>query len=180
MATFQEHIRLFPNSCNTNTNFVTRMLERSGLGNDTSLPPSYMQIPPEHGLSKTREEAEIVIFGVIDDLLMKTCINPDAIDILIVNCSLFNPTPSLADMIVTKYKLRSDIHIVQLSGMGCSAGLISVGLARNLLETMPSRAHALVVSTEILSRLYYMGRKREMMLSSVLFRSGGAAVLLST
>ncbi|KAM3244326.1 hypothetical protein ACQJBY_055954 [Aegilops geniculata] len=180
MSTYLEHIRLFPNSNKNTVHFMKRMLERSGLGNETYYPPSAWYIPPDHCLSKTRDEAEMVIFTIIDELLVKTCLNPDAIDILIVNCSLFNPTPSLADMIMRKFNLRGDIQIAQLSGMGCSAGIIGVDLARNILQTMPYGAHALVVSTEILTGRYYMGRKHEMLVTNALFRTSGAAMLLST
>ena len=56
------------------------------------------------------------------------------IDILIVNCSLFNPTPSLSAMIVNHFKMKSSIVSYNLSGMGCSAGVISLSLARELLQ----------------------------------------------
>lgn len=56
------------------------------------------------------------------------------IDILIVNCSLFNPTPSLTAMIVNHFKMRSDVNSYNLGGMGCSAGVIAVGLAKELLQ----------------------------------------------
>ncbi|XBH64913.1 hypothetical protein VPH35_118593 [Triticum aestivum] len=137
---------------------------RLGLGNETYYPPSAWYIPPGYCLSKTRDEAEMVIFTIIDELLVKTRLNPDVIDILIVNCSLFNPTPSLADMIMRKFKLRGDIRIAQLFGMGCSTGIISVDLARNILQTMPYGAHAL----------------HEMLVTNALFRTSGAVVLLST
>ncbi|XBI07238.1 hypothetical protein VPH35_135168 [Triticum aestivum] len=158
--------------------FLTRISERSGLGDDTylpGLPPSYPTI-----LFEARAEAELSILTTIDELLLKTSIDLDAIAILIVNCSLFNPTPSLADMIMRRYKHRDHIYNVQLSGMGCSAGLIAVGLAKDLLQNAPSNAHALVVSTEILTGAYYTGGKREMQLTDMLFRMGGSAVLLST
>uniref|UniRef100_A0ACD6AJ94 Uncharacterized protein n=1 Tax=Avena sativa TaxID=4498 RepID=A0ACD6AJ94_AVESA len=160
--------------------FATRMLERSGLGNETSFPPSLHYIPPLGCLSETRAEAKTVIFTTIDDLFAKTSIGPNAIDILIVNCGIVNPTPSLADMIMRRYNLRGDILNLQLSGMGCSAGLIGVGLAKNLLQTAPFGAHALLVSTEILTGMYYTGKKPSMQLTNALFRTGGAAVLLST
>ncbi|KAE8798180.1 3-ketoacyl-CoA synthase 5 [Hordeum vulgare] len=160
--------------------FLTRISERSGLGDETYLPPYHHHIPPYYYLSEARAEAELSIFTTIDDLLLKTCIDLDAIAILVVNCSLFNPTPSLADMIMRRYKLRDNICTVQLSGMGCSAGLIAVGLAKDLLHNAPSSAHALVVSTEILTGVSYTGKKREMQLNNMLFRMGGSAVLLST
>ncbi|EMS47030.1 3-ketoacyl-CoA synthase 5 [Triticum urartu] len=168
------------NNDDDNHRFLTRISERSGLGDETYLPPPHHYIPPHYSLSEARAEAELSIFTAIDDLLAKTSINLDAISILIVNCSIFNPTPSLADMIMRRYKLRDDICNVQLSGMGCSAGLIAVGLAKDLLQTAPSDAHALVVSTEIMNRTYYTGRKREMQVFNMLFRMGGSAVLLST
>ena len=180
LAKYIEHVRLVHFHDKNTSQFATRVLQRSGFGNETSVPPSFHYIPPLGGLDESRLEAKQVIFTTIDDLLAKTCINPHAIDILIVNCSIFSPTPSLADMIIRRYKLRGDIHSLQLSGMGCSAGLIAVGLARSLLQTAPSGAHALVVSTELFTGGYYKGSKRAMQMTNILFRTGGAAVLLST
>ena len=56
------------------------------------------------------------------------------VDIVIVNCSLFNPTPSLSAMVVNHFGMRPDIKTYNLSGMGCSAGIISLGLAKELLQ----------------------------------------------
>uniref|UniRef100_A0ACD6AJA7 Uncharacterized protein n=1 Tax=Avena sativa TaxID=4498 RepID=A0ACD6AJA7_AVESA len=180
LASYIEHARLMHFNDKHISQFVARVLERSGFGNETSVPPSFHYMLPLFGLDKTRLEAEQVIFRTIDDLLSKTCISPHAIDMLIVNCSIFNPTPSLADMIVRRYRLRGDIHSIQLSGMGCSAGLIAVGLATSLLQTAPFGAHALVVSTELFTGGYYKGSKLAMHMTNILFRTGGAAVLLST
>uniref|UniRef100_A0A8I7BHL4 FAE domain-containing protein n=1 Tax=Hordeum vulgare subsp. vulgare TaxID=112509 RepID=A0A8I7BHL4_HORVV len=41
MATFLEHIRLFPNSTKNTVHFMKRMLERSGLGNETYYPQAH-------------------------------------------------------------------------------------------------------------------------------------------
>ena len=69
------------------------------------------------------------------------------INILVVNCSLFNPTPSLSAMIVNHFKMRSDLISYNLAGMGCSAGVIAIGLAERILRSEPGK-YALVVSTE--------------------------------
>ncbi|WVZ81670.1 hypothetical protein U9M48_029023 [Paspalum notatum var. saurae] len=98
---------------------------------------SYINVYKYCTLEAGREEAQLVVFSAIDDLLAKTNIAPVTIDVLVVNCSGFSPTPSFPDMIVNKYKMLSDIHSVHLSGMGCSAGLISIELAKNLLQAMP-------------------------------------------
>ncbi|EAY87408.1 hypothetical protein OsI_08814 [Oryza sativa Indica Group] len=179
-ATFLEHSRVWPGFEERSVRFMTRLLERSGLGEETCLPYAQHYIPPSRDLESSRAEAELIIFSAIDDLLAKTGISPQDIDILVVNCSLFAPTPSFTDMIINRYKLRKDVRNVHLSGMGCSAGLISVGLARNLLQVAPKGAHALVVSTETITPNYYMGQERAMLLPNCLFRMGGAAVLLST
>ncbi|KAK3132137.1 hypothetical protein QOZ80_6AG0516430 [Eleusine coracana subsp. coracana] len=179
IASFVEHIHLIPSFNDKSVQFMARLLEQSGLGDETCMPVASHYIPPQHTYKDALEEAEQVIFSSINDLFDKTGIEPKAIDILIINCNTFNPTPSLADMIVSKYKLRGDIHNINISGMGCSAGLISVEVARNLLQVAPKGAHALVVSTEIISLKYYSGRNHAMLLPNVLFRMGAATALLS-
>ncbi|KAK9706104.1 hypothetical protein RND81_07G104200 [Saponaria officinalis] len=125
-----------------------------------------------------RKEAEDVMFGAIDDLLAKTNVKPKDIGILVVNCSLFNPTPSLSAMIVNHYKLRGNIVSYNLGGMGCSAGVISVDLAKQLLQVHPN-SYALVLSTENITLNWYLGNERSMLLPNCLFRMGAAAILLS-
>jgi predicted naringenin-chalcone synthase len=79
-------------------------------------------------------------------------LSPRDIDILVVNCSLFNPTPSLSAMVVNHFKMRGDIISYNLAGMGCSAGVIAIGLAQRLLKTEPGK-YALVVSTENITQV---------------------------
>ncbi|XP_052205623.1 3-ketoacyl-CoA synthase 6 [Diospyros lotus] len=177
-ATFMEHSRLILKDSPKSVDFQMRILERSGLGEETCLPPAIHYIPPTPTMEASRGEAETVIFSAIDQLMKKTGIKPKDIDILIVNCSLFSPTPSLSAMLVNKYKLRSNIRSFNLSGMGCSAGLISIDLARDLLQVHPN-SYALVVSTEIITPNYYKGQERAMLLPNCLFRMGAAAILLS-
>ncbi|KAJ0988759.1 hypothetical protein J5N97_007115 [Dioscorea zingiberensis] len=149
-AKFMEHIHHIPSFDEKSVQFQMHILERSGLSEETCLPPASHYIPPKITIEASRAEARRVIFSAIDDLLKKKGLKPKDIDILIVNCSLFSPTPSLSAMIVNKYKLRSNIRSFNLSGMGCSAGLISVDLACNLLQSHPN-TKALVVSTEMIT-----------------------------
>jgi len=129
-------------------------------------------------MSAARSEAEFIIFNSLDQLFSQTGLQPKDIDILVVNCSLFNPTPSLSAMIINKYKMREDINSYNLSGMGCSAGLISIKLASDLLATHPNST-AVIVSTEIITQAIYVGDQKNMLLQNSLFRCGGAAVALS-
>ncbi|KAM0964665.1 hypothetical protein ACFX13_021069 [Malus domestica] len=177
-STFMEHSRLILSNNPKSVEFQMRILERSGLGEETCLPPAIHYIPPNPTMEAARGEAELVIFSAMDSLFEKTGLKPKDIDILIVNCSLFSPTPSLSAMVINKYKLRSNIKSFNLSGMGCSAGLISIDLARDLLQVHPN-SNAVVVSTEIITPNYYQGNERAMLLPNCLFRMGGAALLLS-
>lgn len=37
-------------------------------------------------------------------------------------------------MLVNRFKMRSDVLSYNLGGMGCSAGIISIGLAEKMLQ----------------------------------------------
>ncbi|KAG8058449.1 hypothetical protein GUJ93_ZPchr0002g23780 [Zizania palustris] len=158
--------------------FQRRIVDRSGLGQDTYLPPAMHRVPPNPCMAEARAEAETVMFGAIDDLLAKTCVHTIDIGVLVVNCSLFNPTPSLSAMVVNRYNLRGNIISYNLGGMGCSAGLLSIDLAKDLLQ-VHRNSYALVVSTENITLNWYFGNNRSMLVSNCLFRMGGAAILLS-
>ncbi|XP_048551583.1 3-ketoacyl-CoA synthase 5-like [Triticum urartu] len=179
-ATFLEHARLSPLFDDSTVNFIATILERSGMSDHTCAPPVHHYIHPYCGLDEARAEVELVVFSIIDDLMAKTHINCGAIGALITNCGAFSPVPSMADMIVNRYKLRGDLRVINLSGMACSAAVTSVGLASNMLQVMPWGSHVLVVSTETIGPSYYGGNKRSMQLVNILFRIGGAAKLLST
>ncbi|KAL8143512.1 hypothetical protein V2J09_016544 [Rumex salicifolius] len=168
-------VDVFDPSC---IEFQRKILERSGLGDETVFPPAMHAVPYRPTMADARKEAEEVIFGALDNLFQGTRVDPKEIGVLVVNCSLFNPTPSLSAMIVNKYKLRSNVRSFSLGGMGCSAGVIALDLAKDMLQ-VHRRTYAVVVSTEILSLNGYTGNRKPMLVTNCLFRMGGAAVLLS-
>jgi 3-ketoacyl-CoA synthase len=158
--------------------FQQKILERSGLGDETYLPKAMHALPPCPNMKFAREEAEEVMFGCLDELFEKTKVKPKDIGVLVVNCSLFNPTPSLSAMIVNKYKMRGNIRTFNLGGMGCSAGVISIDLAKDILQ-VHGGTYAVVVSMENITQNWYFGNRRSMLIPNCLFRTGGAAILLS-
>lgn len=158
--------------------FQKKILERSGLGPRTYLPEAMHALPPCPNMKAAREEAEQVMYGCLDELFEKTKIKPKDVGVLVVNCSLFNPTPSLSGMIVNKYKMRGNIRTYNLGGMGCSAGVIAIDLAKDMLQ-VHGNSYAIVVSTENITQNWYFGNRRSMLLPNCLFRVGGAAILLS-
>ncbi|KAK1282662.1 3-ketoacyl-CoA synthase 11 [Acorus calamus] len=175
---FMERSRLTGSFTEENLDFQRKILERSGLGEHTYLPEAVLNMPPNPCMAEARKEAETVMFGALDQLFEKTKLKPKEVGILIVNCSLFNPTPSLSAMIINHYKLRGNIISYNLGGMGCSAGLISIDLAKDLLQVHPN-SYALIISMENITLNWYFGNNRSMLVSNCLFRMGGAAILLS-
>jgi 3-ketoacyl-CoA synthase len=158
--------------------FQTKLLARTGLGEETYMPDSVVTTPPVLTMAAARAEALEVLATTMSAVLASTGKSKDDIDILIVNCSLFNPTPSLTSMMVNHFKLKSSVRTYNLSGMGCSAGVIAIDLARDLLQVHSSSV-AVVLSTENITQNWYTGNDRSMLVSNTLFRMGASAVLLS-
>ncbi|KAK2987110.1 hypothetical protein RJ640_019670 [Escallonia rubra] len=173
-----ERVGLYANASEETLDFMKKTMERSGLGDSTYSPEALLRDPPNPCMKEARKEAEMAMFGSIDTLLEKTSVQCKEIGILIVNCCIFNVVPSLSSMIVNRYKLREDVISYNLSGMGCSAGLVAIGFAKQLLQ-VHHNSYALVVSTENITENFYLGSERSKILINCLFRVGGAAILLS-
>ncbi|XP_057957742.1 3-ketoacyl-CoA synthase 10 [Malania oleifera] len=158
--------------------FQKRILESSGIGDESYIPKSLMSPENCSTMKEGRAEAATVMFGALDELFEKTKVRPKDVGVLVVNCSIFNPTPSLSAMIINHYKMRGNILSFNLGGMGCSAGIIAVDLARDMLQANPNN-YALVVSTEMVAYNWYPGRERSMLIPNCFFRMGCSALLLS-
>ncbi|CAM0870475.1 unnamed protein product [Alopecurus aequalis] len=159
--------------------FLLRVITSSGIGEETYCPLNVLnhrEDTPTH--QDAVDEMDAFIDATIADLFAKSGFEPWDVDVLVVNISMFAPAPSVAARIVRRYGMREDVAAYNLSGMGCSAGLVSLDLARNALRTRRS-ATALVVSTESIAPNWYSGTDKSMMLANCLFRCGGSAVLLT-
>lgn len=159
--------------------FQKRMLMSSGIGDETYIPKAVTSLSDNTATMKEgRAEASMVMFGALDELFEKSRVRPKDVGILVVNCSIFNPTPSLSAMIINHYKMRGNILSYNLGGMGCSAGIIGVDLAKDILQANPNN-YAVVVSTEMVGFNWYQGKDRSMLIPNCFFRMGCSAVLLS-
>eukprot|EP00928_Gymnodinium_smaydae_P039216 TRINITY_DN26831_c0_g1_i1.p1 TRINITY_DN26831_c0_g1~~TRINITY_DN26831_c0_g1_i1.p1 ORF type:complete len:574 (-),score=71.38 TRINITY_DN26831_c0_g1_i1:178-1899(-) len=164
--------------------FQQRLLNNSGTGESTHWPPGILiskdgETKSQCDMQAARDEAKEVVFSLVRDILKKTQVSPRAIDFLIINCSLFCPTPSLCALVCNEFCLRQDVRTYNLGGMGCSANVISVDLAKQLLQNQPG-SRALVISTENITQNLYKGNEKSMLLQNTLFRCGGCALLLSS
>ncbi|XP_074283830.1 3-ketoacyl-CoA synthase 17-like [Silene latifolia] len=169
---------LGPNFTDETAKLLKKMVLTSGFGDATYAPEAYMTIPHDFSLDNARKEAEAAIFTTIEAVLANTGVKAKDIGVLVVNCSIFNPVPSLTSMVVNKFKLKENVKSFSLSGMGCSAGLAAIDLAHDLLQVYKD-TYAMIVSTEILTQAMYFGNEPSKQPINCLFRVGGSAILLS-
>ncbi|KAK7312512.1 hypothetical protein VNO77_36421 [Canavalia gladiata] len=159
--------------------FLLKAIVSSGIGEQTYAPRNVFD---------GREASPTVMDGIsemeeffndsIQKLLSRSAIPPSQIDVLVVNISMLAAVPSLSSRIINRYKLRHDIKVYNLTGMGCSASLISLDIIQNIFKSQRNKL-ALMVTSESLSPNWYPGNDRSMILANCLFRSGGCAILLT-
>ncbi|GMG98224.1 hypothetical protein Nepgr_000064 [Nepenthes gracilis] len=159
--------------------FLLKAIVSSGIGEQTYGPRNVLlgreDIPT---LPDAISEMEEFFHDSIEKLLARSGVSPQDIDILVVNVSMLSLAPSLCSRIINHYKMREDIKAFNLTGMGCSASLISIDVVRNIFKSRKN-VRALVITSESLSPNWYSGNDRSMILANCLFRSGGCAILLT-
>ncbi|KAG6607206.1 3-ketoacyl-CoA synthase 12, partial [Cucurbita argyrosperma subsp. sororia] len=159
--------------------FLLKAIVNSGLGEQT-YGPSVVFSATEHCplLLDAISEMDEFFHDSLQKLFDKSHVSPDEIDILVVNISSMSTSPSFASRIINRYKMREDIKVFNISGMGCSASLISIDIVRRLFKSYKN-SYAIVVTSESLTPNWYLGNDRSMILANCLFRIGGAAILLT-
>lgn len=152
---------------------------KSGLGDETYAPPFIFEDDKNPTLESAFQESHECVFTSIENVLSKTLIDPGDIDTLIVTSGCFSPSPSLTSHIVNKFNLKPDIKTYNLSGMGCSSGVMSIDLASNILRGSRKIQYALVVITESITLNWYSGDSRSMLVTNCIFRVGCAAAIIT-
>ena len=164
--------------------FQLKVFLKSGIGEEAYVPRVNLQFGRRLALQHSHDLAHTLVIGSVHQLIKKMCIDPRDIDVLVVNSGTFSPTPSLSSTIINHFKMREDVRSFELDGMGCSASLIAIDLAKDILQARHQvfgHRHprlALVASTEVINS-FYEGSDRSMMVTNCLFRCAGNAVLLS-
>ncbi|KAK1394587.1 3-ketoacyl-CoA synthase [Heracleum sosnowskyi] len=159
--------------------FLLKVIVGSGIGEETYGPKMVF-----HGRedNPTYEDGTDEMDEFFDDcigkLLARTGVSPQDIDVLVVNVACLTTSPSLASRIIKRYKMREDVKTYNLTGMGCSASLISVNIVESVFKCQKN-VNALVVASESLSPNWYTGNDKSMILTNCLFRAGGVAILLT-
>lgn len=107
--------------------FMEKVLGNSGTGDKTAWPPGIVRCADpaarqHQSMQAAREEAETIICGALEGLFARTGIQPKEVDFLIINCSLFSPTPSLCALASNRFRFRSNCRTFNLSGQVQSSG----------------------------------------------------------
>ncbi|CAN6274001.1 unnamed protein product [Urochloa humidicola] len=164
--------------------FLLKVIVNSGIGEHTYCPRNVLEGREESPtLSDALDEMDAFFADAVASVLAKSNVHPQDIDLVVLNVGSFSPAPSLVSRLVSRFGFRDDVLAYNLSGMGCSAGLIAVDVARNVMLARAAGAGtttmALVVTSESCAPNWYMGTDKSMMLGNCLFRCGGAAALLT-
>ncbi|GLJ43765.1 hypothetical protein SUGI_0911090 [Cryptomeria japonica] len=163
-----------------NLKFQWRLFLRSGVGEQTSLSRFFFNDGMVATMEEARVEMEECFIATADELFARTGVTPQDIDIVIVMVSTFTAAPSHAAVIANHYNGVLAVKTFNLSGMGCSAGVLAVNMAKDMLLVNPD-SYVLILSTENMTvNSIYPGNDRSFMLTNSLFRVGGAALLLSS
>lgn len=81
---------------------------KSAVSEDAYFPPGLADpTGPKYSMQLAREESALVMYNAVQGALEKTGLHPRQIDVLVTNCSLFNPTPSLSCKFLYKACLAS-------------------------------------------------------------------------
>ncbi|PNW80516.1 hypothetical protein CHLRE_07g320550v5 [Chlamydomonas reinhardtii] len=163
--------------------FQYRVWQKSGLSdNATYLPksvhPKFCGNNPKTDMDSAAAECRMAVCGAVEGLFKKTGLRPKDIDILVTTCSVYCPTPSMASMVVNAFGMRKDVQAYHLGGMGCANGVVGINMVADLLKAHPN-SNALFVTNETTTPAFYKGRDKHRLVTNVLFRMGGAAVLLT-
>lgn len=96
--------------------FLLKAIVSSGLGEETYAPQMVIHGREDNPTYEDRIlEVKEFFFNRIEKLLLKTCISPRDIDVLVLNVSMLSPSPSLVARIINHYKVRDDIKTYNLT-----------------------------------------------------------------
>lgn len=159
--------------------FLLKAIVNSGIGEETYGPRNVLSGKEDcPSLQDGISEMDEFFNDSIKKLLERAEVSPSEIDALVVNVSMITTAPSLASRIINRYKMRENIKVFNLTGMGCSASVVSINIVESIFKSYKNM-YALVVTSESLSPNWYSGNDKSMILSNCLFRSGGCAILLT-
>ncbi|XBI69503.1 hypothetical protein VPH35_064195 [Triticum aestivum] len=154
--------------------FQARLLAKSGIGDESYMPRCVFQPDANCATMKEgRAEASAAMFAALDELFDKCRVRPKDVGVLVVNCSLFNPTPSLSAMIyqlehvVRTHKGADDRAFRSVYQEEDEQRIKGLSISRDLVEV---GGHALKTNITTLGPLVLPFSEQLLFFAGVLFR----------
>ncbi|KAG9128784.1 hypothetical protein Leryth_009545 [Lithospermum erythrorhizon] len=154
--------------------FLLKAMVSSGIGEQTYAPKMIFdgkENCPSH--DDALVEMDDFFHVSIDRLLKRTRVSPQEIDVLVVNISMLACIPSLSSRIINHYKMREDVKTYNLTGMGCSASLVSINIVESIFKAKKN-VNALVITSESLTPNWYTENKAMLKLKCLVRTHHGA------
>ncbi|TVU46800.1 hypothetical protein EJB05_06363, partial [Eragrostis curvula] len=101
--------------------------------------------PPSKAVRRARRnrtpvvKREAIFHGAIAELFARKGLRSRDVEVVVVNVSRFYPAPSLVSRLVRRNGMHDDVATYNLAGMGCSAVLAAVDVARNAVVARAPR-----------------------------------------
>lgn len=124
-----------------------------------------------------REAAVSLSMESLNKALAQAGVSAHSLDFLVTATCTGYSCPGLSSHLVEKARLKHDIRLADLAGMGCGAALPALEQALNFVKAHPL-AIAAVVCTEICSATFFSNNDPDIVISNALFADGSAAVVL--
>jgi predicted naringenin-chalcone synthase len=120
---------------------VSKVFLKAGINSKRTFLPAWLNPvyaeSPLTDMDAAAEEAKMVTTALVSDLLDKTGLKPTDIDILVTNCSIYCPTPSMASMVVSWRRFFSFRRRRFFAVGGAALSSSSFFLAHLLTKTLP-------------------------------------------
>jgi predicted naringenin-chalcone synthase len=124
------------------------------------------------------EECRTLGIQLFGDLLERTSIRPEEIDVLITTSCTGFMIPAFDADLINHFRLRSDVRRLPFTELGCAAGAMSISRAHDHLRAYPDHKVA-IVAIEVPSMTYLSSDLSVAnLVSAALFGDGGAAALV--
>ncbi len=120
------------------------------------------------------QEAPKLATAALTDAAMKADVQATEIDALFVCTCTGYLCPGVSSYIAESMKLRDDVYLVDLVGLGCGAAIPTLRAAQGYLAANPDATVA-IVAVEICSAAFYINDDPGVLISLCLFGDGASA-----
>ncbi len=110
--------------------------------------------------------------------LQKAHLTTDQLDAMIITTCTGYLCPGLTSYVSESLRLKDNIFLLDLVGLGCAAALPAIRMADNFLQCQENR-NVMVICVEVCSAAFSTGEEVDLLLSNAIFGDGAVACLIT-